>query len=395
MLSIISTVGTTVFGRFGDPLNIAASEFEKSSPEGIDRIAYAKSFPGHEIYVQALAEMKAKSGVFLRRAYAEINAIEGIHDEAKSSRNNRYHFLASHTAKGILAARVLSDYCREAYDASDTSVEVIQGLQVDDASSFRSTGLPYLVQTVYRLIDDARRDHFKPIINPTGGFKAAIPYLTLVGMLRQKIGVRISLIHESSQQLITLSGLPIALDIEAIQEIAPLLRECEEQRQTGLSRDKLMKGLELTKNQSVEDHDLWSLFEELDGYYILSGLGSIALAEVTARTRLSEVWLSRQALERLEKDFKSGSTARKNFETIFERLSDPDNRVEPYRHQYKGTTFPAFKYKGNERLFYHERDNGQVWVLELAQHIGDNDWSYDRIPTKISDYLPVTKWTGK
>jgi putative CRISPR-associated protein (TIGR02619 family) len=393
MLSIISTVGLTVFGGYQTPLNSAAREFEQSNPRDIRKIVSDKTFPGEEIYRQALADLQAKSGDFLRKACAEVNAIEGIHATNNVRAGNVYHFLASDTPSGLLAARVLADFCKEHYQATEAKVHLIQGLQVKDERGFRLTGLPSLVQKVYECLNEAKSQHLTAFLNPTGGFKAAISYLTLVGMLRQKDGVKVSCIHETSTQLITLGGLPVALDLAAIGKIAALLEECDAEQESGLSRPRLMQGLGLNRNEMVEDHPFWSLFEQFDSeHYILSGLGSIALAELRSQARLSEVWLTHQALERLNKEFKPGSVARQNFETIFDRLRDPLNRVDPYRHTYKGSSFPAFKYKGNERLFYHENADGSVWVLELAQHVSDSDYSYDRIPAALTDYTPAQRW---
>jgi len=395
VLSIISTVGTTVFGRYDSPLAVAVRDLEASKPSDADivRILNSNTFPGYEIYRQALADLKAKSVEFLRRASAEVNAIEGIQNQHNVPLGNEYYFLASHTASGALAARVLADFCNEHYQASRSEARLIQRLQVTDARGFRLIGLPYLIQTVYGLLEDARQKRLIAVLNPTGGFKAAIPYLTLVGMLRQSQGVEVSCIHETSHELITLAGLPVALDLANIKKIEPLLRACEDAQETGIERDKLANGLGLSRNQLIEEHPLWSLFEQFDSdHYILSGLGSIALAELRARAKDQEVWLSRQAVERLEKDFKPGSEARQNFETILNRIGSPENRVDPYRHTYKGSNFPAYKYKGNERLFYYEHEDGYILILELAQHISDLDWRYDRVPTQLTDYAPYRRW---
>lgn len=392
MLSIISTTGTSVFGQRGTPLNTAIQNFKVDEPRDLAAIAGSKTFPGEEIHKQALAVLKAQSIDFLRKACAEMNAIEGIHQEHRISMGNEYHFLASQTPAGVLAARVLADYCREAYQASNAKVIIIDGLQVDDPRSFRRTGLPYLIQTVYNLLDEAKQKQFKAILNPTGGFKAAIPYLTLVGMLRQADRVEVSIIHETSPELITLSGLPIALNLSEIKKYRRVLEDCAAEQQKGLEPDKLKQYLGLSQNEQIEDHEFWSLFEQFDDGYILSGLGSIALRELRSRERLSKVWLSKQAYDRLEREFRQGTEGRKNFEVIFKRIADPDYRVAPYRHEYRGSQFPAFRYRGNERLFYYEQKDGSVLILELALHISDNNWSYDRIPENLEKYHPYYEW---
>lgn len=393
MLSIISTVGTTVFGRPGTPLNDAVRQFESSAPKGIEKIITSQTFPGTDIYIQARKMLEAQTNVsFLRRSTAELNAIEGIHEANGVSAGNEYYFLASDTASGMLAARVLADFCKEKYSATESKPHRINGLQVKDTRAFRLTGLPYLVQNVYELLDNAKQKHLAAVINPTGGFKAAIPYLTLVGMLR---GVNVSCIHETSEVLISLAQLPIALDLEQIKGIAPVLMECQAEQTDGITREALAKGLGLTRNDLIGEHPLWSLFEQLDSeHYILSGLGSIALAELNARNKKQKVWLSKQAADAFEKS-KPGSGARQNYTTILNRIHDPNNRVVPYRHSYKGTDFPAFKYKGDERLFYYEHPEGYILILELTRHVSDKDYSYEIVPSDdLSSYSPYQLWEG-
>ncbi|MFQ3568283.1 MAG: putative CRISPR-associated protein [Aggregatilineales bacterium] len=394
MLAIISTVGTTVFGQPRTPLNEDVRKFRERRPSAteLSNILNSKDFEGRAIYEQALAELSVKPVDMLRRSVAELNAIEAIHERHNVRRGNAYYFLASETPDGMLAARVLADFCRERYEASESTATKIDGLQVADPRKFRLTGLPYLVQTVYRFLESAKAKKLTPILNSTGGFKAAIPYLTLVGMLQ---GVEVSTIHETSDVLITLETLPITLDLEAIREIEDILEELDQAQENGLSYDRLARGLKLGHNQPIEDHPLWSLFEPYDDNYILSGLGSIALEELrAAKRKIQPVWLSQQAYERLQKDFPEGSEARRHFKEIFDRLKRPDYRKDPWRHEYKGAKFPAYKYKGNERLFFHEHSDGYVLVLELAQHVSDHDQSYDRVPGELSAYDKFWEWQG-
>src|SRR5579859_7319536 len=116
MLSIISTVGTSVLYK-SDIVRADIPDFEKNtSVADIADILSKSKFKGLHIYEQVLADLDAqKSRVNLRRYCAEINSIEGIHDENQSAINNRYYFLSSDTPKGALATRILVDYCKKHY----------------------------------------------------------------------------------------------------------------------------------------------------------------------------------------------------------------------------------------------------------------------------------------
>lgn len=387
MLSIISTVGTTVFGAYGTPLNTAVKQFEQSQPKDIRRIIDGRSFPGEEIYQQALADLKAKAGSFLRKACAEINAIEGFHTKHGVALGNHYHFLASQTATGILAARVLRDFCLERYQASHADVRLVQGLQVQDERKFRLEGLPFLIQVIYEVINDAQKKRLTVVLNPTGGFKAAIPYITLVGMIRH---VEVGLIHETSEELITLAGLPITLDLDEISTISAVLEECEQEQQEGMRQAKLANDLGLAPNELIESHPLWSLFEQLNSErYILSGLGTIALEELRARMKQPRVFLSKQAAERYDQLDK---VQQEKFNRYFSRLREP-GWIEQKRHdEFKnpGGATAIKPGKVDERLFIYELDDGAILVAELAFHLPNN--SYDRVPQHRKDYDVYRLW---
>jgi putative CRISPR-associated protein (TIGR02619 family) len=98
---------------------------------------------------------------------------------------DRVVLLYSDTPEGIFCARVLALYINqhiaqcELGDGSDKDVRKIKGLQVKDANEFKQTGLNELKNSIenitemYRQIDER-------ILNITGGFKVAIPYLTVL-----------------------------------------------------------------------------------------------------------------------------------------------------------------------------------------------------------------------
>lgn len=392
MLSIISAVGMSVFGKpsNGNPLYTGLQEFEKSNPQGIERILQGKDFPGKNLYEQTLAVLRSASDTpALRKLSAELNAIEGIHATHKNATNNKYCFLASDTAGGALAARVLADFCNERYGAFESKAVKIDRLQVKDPDDFRATALPYLIQVVYEQIDKAKADDDTVIINPTGGFKATIPYLTLIGMLQK---VEVSYIYEFSEALITLAGLPVTLDFKRIATIAEALEKCKAVQNDGVALSVLSEYLGLERGEPITNHPLWSLFEPFgDDAYILSGLGEIALTELRSRAKRQKVWLSKQATEAYDR-LRPGSVAWANYTEILNRISDPAKRVPPYRHAYRGTDFPAFKYKGNERLFYYEHPEGYVLILALTKHRSDSDYGYEIVPTSLDGYTPYREW---
>jgi putative CRISPR-associated protein (TIGR02619 family) len=388
MYSIISTVGTSVFGRPGTRLHTSVQEFDGSAYGNLSSIANSQKFEGFELFQQALDSLKALGDNFLRSASAEINGIEGILEGELVRKGHHFYFLASKSPAGVLAARVLAEFCKERYEANKSEVRIIADLQVADAEAFRRSGIPNLIQTVYELIVESKRDGLNSILNITGGFKASIPYLTIVGMLRD---TPVSLIHETGNKRINLAGLPFTLDYQRIRQYKKLIFKVQEEQTNGVSLSYLKAELGLTSSDDLSSHPLWSLFESLgDNTYTLSGLGKIAVEELTSEKDDKPVRLSLQACRSLaEKD--KGSTTFKNWVDL---LNNIGNKVwrDGHRHEYIGCEYPACKMSRTpDRAFYDDRPD-YVFILELTTEKPNGD--YDSVPRDINKYDPLFVWDG-
>lgn len=137
--------------------------------------------------------------------------------------SDRVLLLASETDDGECCARSVAKYLERYWPGIYTKVEPIPGLQVTDADRFRNTGVVNFVQRVTREI----RDYGNVVLNPTGGFKALVPYTVLLGMLK---GVTCDYIFERSTALLELPPLPVEFkrsQFEAYKEIFETIeREC-------------------------------------------------------------------------------------------------------------------------------------------------------------------------
>jgi len=88
----------------------------------------------------------------------------------------------------------------------------IPQLHVHDPERFKREGLPHLFEVVLEYLrDPQRRYEGGVIINPTGGFKGVVPFLTLLGML---YGARVAYGSRASGQLISLPPVPVVFDPE-------------------------------------------------------------------------------------------------------------------------------------------------------------------------------------
>lgn len=159
----------------------------------------------------------------------EINLTQKLSAEIHSlvrigiNKSDRVLLLASETPDGKCCARSVVKYLEHHWPGIDTKVEPIPGLQVTDADRFRNTGVVNFVRRVTQEI----QAYGNVVLNPTGGYKALVPYMVLLGMLK---GVPCDYIFERSTALLELPPLPVEFkrsQFEAYKEIFETIeREC-------------------------------------------------------------------------------------------------------------------------------------------------------------------------
>lgn len=132
-------------------------------------------------------------------ASAEINTLRAL----EASNSDLVVFLYSDTPEGRFCAERLS----KLYPAEGRAVPPVKidGLGYHGAHRF-SSGLKALVDIVIRLSDDAKKSGRTPVFCATGGFKAEIAFLNLIGALLE---IEVFYIHELHRELVRLPRLPL------------------------------------------------------------------------------------------------------------------------------------------------------------------------------------------
>lgn len=382
---IIATVGQSVLTN-DSTIRDALNQFRKEEHD-LRAIRDARhNFPGKQLYEVVMASLQAKSSdeQLLRRASAELNHLVPVLAQQPPDRNDIIHLLASETPDGVLAARVLKDFC-ESHFKCTAQIHIVEGLQVEDGELFRRKGLNNLIYHVFEALRHAPAGTFTRIINPTGGFKGVVPYLTLIGMLEPDI--EISYIYEHSRDLIRLAGIPLRLDFESMEAAYEALVACQDDL---IREDELQTLLGWTE-QPVSVHPLWALFDSIEDnsgrYYEPSGLGRIVLEHFKDKFK-PQVYLSKAAYERY---MSFDGNRRREFAEMFDRLPDPEWRKGKRHGQVNGHQIIK---PGNtdERLYYFLSEDGII-VSELALHLPDGQ--YDRTPTNKKDYAAFYLWKGR
>lgn len=393
---VISTVGQSVLVKLASN-DLGALRGSQGNLSDIRAIAQAKhDFMFKNVYDSAIAQLhsRADESEFIRTVSAELNSLDRILEcHLPLDDNSKLHFFVSETVAGALAGRVIADFARERFGTPKTTVHIIEGLQVDDGRRFRLHGLSEVIRNTYKILNSnhAHPETFRRIINPTGGFKAVIPYMTIIGMLEGN--VEMSYIYEHSSDVITLGSLPVRMDFEAVEASYDALNEIDFLgRRTECDEVRLRDLLEW-HGKPITQHPLWSLLEvaDIDGmmYYTLSGLGEIALQHFRSKAESIAVYISQQVKDKLD------SRNLKNPERYHKYLEDLMQKgwFERHRHEYKNpANATALKvFNTNERVWaYHEGD--YILVAELTYHRSDG--SYETVPQNRRDYVKVERWEG-
>jgi len=389
-ISVISTVGQSIFSNLGEDIREAARSFAKENTKLESIRSDPTAFPGEDLYDITLKTLtaRAESVEFLRKSCAELNSLVRILDGTKPDRNDVLHLIATETPDGALAARIIADFAMD-YFERDTEIHIVNGLQVMDGNRFQRTGLRTLIKLLYSLLAKSHPSVFTRIINPTGGFKGVVPYLTIIGMLEPE--VQISYIYERSPELITLLGLPLTLDYQQLEPHVQLLEQLDSE---GMMTETALKEALQLHDKEIVAHPIWSFVEsdEIDGqrYYIINGLGEIALGHLRKVVK-TPVYLSRQASERYAKT-SNNSDEKRNYEKILNNIHDPlmrDSNIHTYPNGAKALVYKLGRQ--SERAFY--LDQGEhILVLEFSRH--KNETEYDVVPKSRKDYAKFELWEG-
>ncbi len=209
-----------------------------------------------------------------------------IHSLVRIGIDQSDHILlfASETSDGYVCALAVEKYLQHHWSGIKVETQKISGLQVNDAEIFQSQGVVEFVKKATHVIESYGSGNV--ILNPTGGYKALVPYTVLLGMLK---GVKCCYIFEQSTSILELPPLPVEFkrsQFEAYKGIFEKIeRECSIPRQ------------EWENSVSYEERQILSPLIEKSGQNItLSAVGFLFLGEMKTHS-VFVPYLSRKAIE--------------------------------------------------------------------------------------------------
>jgi len=238
------------------------------------------------------SERSAKSSQTRGTISAELNTLNKLDVD----KNDRVILLSSDNAQGRVCAEMNKKAIMESFNLSNAQVTIhrIEGLQVHSAKKLRETGLKNLVKVVVNeyLGNENVRYSYDIIINPTGGFKGVVPFLTVLGML---YGKRTVYMFEFADELINLPPLPFSFDMELYDRVRPALVFTE--KEVAVTEENFLKKI---KNFSPEERDRFMAFTEpFDSTHVT--LSPLAYCLISAENRQEKPVIAQSAEDELKK----------------------------------------------------------------------------------------------
>lgn len=337
MLKVITTVGTSIFENY---LKKSANENVKRHIEALkDRFPSDRESESSRIKlivanIQEFIDKKIKDGKQTEIS-AEIKSLVKLQDLLKGKEIEVY-LLCSDTLLGVIAGEILESVLKDKLNFKVNERKIIKDLQIWDGKKFRD-GLGKLITEIYNI---AQGYWDNVIINITGGFKATVPYLTILAQINQ---CPIYYIFEDTDALIKIPYIPLDIKWKIFEDHYELFYKLERERI-----------IELKEDYKRVPEDVLSLLEEADNYYELNPLG-IALWE-KYKQKYSLFSVSEEVLKYIEDNKDREKIVNKSLLELRRRLeqniNDPD-----LNHGLSGVKLYDFK------VFKHKENNLQVRIL--------------------------------
>ena len=306
----------------------------------------------------------------LMKLGAEINVLSRLDIE----KNDRIVLLASDNAFGKICTDMVKYACVEAFGLPEGAVEIrrIEGLQVHNAKKLRETGLKNLVKTILEYVaSDEYRWSYDIILNPTGGFKGVVPFITVLGML---YGRRCVYLFEFAEELINLPPLPFSFDMRLYSRVRPALAFLE--KEVAVSEDAFLSKV---INYTPSEHDLFMSFTEpFDEHKVFISALAYCLHNIDKLEEMPQI--AESALEFLSKV--KGNSA-KTIDRLIKNSANPFWREQRIHTVYTTDLMIIKQGHTSERIAGFVR-NGKFLITTIFDN--HDDYSANIGKHRIKDY---------
>lgn len=358
MKKIITMVGTSIFDNYFE--YISDKTFKNHFEALKDR--QSKDYSNELGKIEGI---KKKTSFWLKEtdvknASAEIKSLIKLKENLQD--DFEVYLFSSDTILGRLAGEILEEGLKKLSEFEDgrITLDIIGDLQVKDSKKFMN-GMRNLIEKTFK-ITNGYWDN--TVINITGGYKATIPYLTILSQLN---GCPIYYIFEDQDALIKIPSLPLSTEVI----------NCEDLRNNKDIIAKLQKGIDNEKDYNELIYSdfyrkygvmVWEDYVNNSPIAELNPLGKILWE--TCKNKLFEFYTNSQSKQKINnsqwiqeviskkfwrEEIRNNKTEYKNGHQVYD---DGDNPV---------------------RIFYFVKE-GQVYIYNVF----DNHKEYERYLNSVS-----------
>lgn len=253
---VITTVGTSLFTN--------KTDYKREIWEDLKAISEkpAEEWDDYQRYINGIKENIQR--YMNQLSSAEITSLNLIKEKLEKKQENvemDVYLICTDTVVSRLAAEILEDYYKDNNDGIkicfDPEKDVISDLQVKDARAFKQ-GIVNLIERFEKIRE---QNYENMVLNITGGFKALIPFMTILGQIH---GIPTYYVFEDSETLIEIPAAPISFNKEIFNKYKDEFWQLEE---------KMMRQDDLDHQFIVDCESCLYIFD--DGEVTLNELGTL------------------------------------------------------------------------------------------------------------------------
>lgn len=206
VIKILLPVGNSLLENF--------SKKSDSFRNPIDRIKKipGKEYPEYQREIQKikksiLTELLSSSMYLYTREdkvklSPEINSLYKLKEEYKNDELWVYLIVNDNVAS-MLVAEIIREFLNEVEKDIKVYFDVIKDLQTKDSETFYESGLPNLINYIYKIAEEQNFDNI--VFNFSVSIKETIPYLTIMA---QTYGFKIYYLFEETGELLSIPPFP-------------------------------------------------------------------------------------------------------------------------------------------------------------------------------------------
>lgn len=342
MKKVITTVGTSIFENYLKNKKEDDSDFKRIYETLKDNKLTAEEITKErsrkKIIEEKLNEKWFRNNI---NASAEIKSLIKLKEQLKEEFN--IYLLYSDTILSRLSAEILEKAIYYYEELKDSRIEIIkvEDLQVWDREKFRN-GMVNLIKKIY---DIAQGYWENLLINITGGYKATIPYLTILGQVNK---CPIYYIFEDTDSLIEIPYLPIDIKWEIFENYWEVFAKIEHPNflpKDEISREFLEKYKSLLEEVRLDNkiyislNPLGEIFwrKYKSGFFLFYAPEEV-YQEIKKQDKIQEIIASKFSHD----DIRRNKTENKNGHLVY------DDGNNPYR------------------IFYFE-DEGKIYIYKTFE----------------------------